>query len=147
MIPLDISNSIRVNAGENFMISVTPGTDTSKANDPRAKRFKIASVVSQNGATITQENGDEYKATYSINVVKDDKITITYEEQSVYRITINTKDINGEEYINIAHSVAKGWQYLEGQDKLCGLLHQIKSAKCQAMNWIFQLFIQIEDTV
>ena len=84
----------------------------------RAKRFKIASVVSQNGATITQENGDEYKATYSINVVKDDKITITYEEQSVYRITINTKDINGEEYINIAHSVAKGWQYLEGQDKI-----------------------------
>lgn len=117
-VPLDISNSIRVNAGENFMISVTPGTDTSKANDPRAKRFKIASVVSQNGATITQENGDEYKATYSINVVKDDKITITYEEQSVYRITINTKDINGEEYINIAHSVAKGWQYLEGQDKI-----------------------------
>ena len=117
-VPLDISNSIRVNAGENFMISVTPGTDTSKANDPRAKRFKIASVVSQNGATITQENGDEYKATYSINVVKDDKITITYEEQSVYRITINTKDINGEEYINIAHSVAKGWQYLEGHDKI-----------------------------
>ena len=117
-VPLDISNSIRVNAGENFMISVTPGTDTSKANDPRAKRFKIASVVSQNGATITQENGDEYKATYSINVVKDDKITITYEEQSVYRITINTKDINGEEYINIAHSVTKGWQYLEGQDKI-----------------------------
>ena len=117
-VPLDISNSIRVNAGENFMISVTPGTDTSKANDPRAKRFKIASVVSQNGATITQENGDEYKATYSINVVKDDKITITYEEQSVYRITINTKDINGEEYINIAHSVDKGWQYLEGQDKI-----------------------------
>ena len=117
-VPLDISNSIRVNAGENFMISVTPGTDTSKANDPRAKRFKIASVVSQNGATITQENGDEYKATYSINVVKDDTITITYEEQSVYRITINTKDINGEEYINIAHSVAKGWQYLEGQDKI-----------------------------
>lgn len=117
-VPLDISNSIRVNAGENFMISVTPGTDTSKANDPRAKRFKIASVVSQNGATITQENGDEYKETYSINVVKDDKITITYEEQSVYRITINTKDINGEEYINIAHSVAKGWQYLEGQDKI-----------------------------
>ena len=117
-VPLDISNSIRVNAGENFMISVTPGTDTSKANDPRAKRFKIASVVSQNGATITQENGDEYKATYSINVVKDDKITITYEEQSVYRITINTKDINGEEYINIAHSVAKGWQYLEDQDKI-----------------------------
>ena len=117
-VPLDISNSIRVNAGENFMISVTPGTDTSKANDPMAKRFKIASVVSQNGATITQENGDEYKATYSINVVKDDKITITYEEQSVYRITINTKDINGDEYINIAHSVAKGWQYLEGQDKI-----------------------------
>ena len=117
-VPLDISNSIRVNAGENFMISVTPGTDTSKANDPRAKRFKIASVVSQNGATITQENGDEYKATYSINVVKDDKITITYEEQSVYRITINTKDINGEEYINIAHSVENGWQYLKDQDKI-----------------------------
>ena len=117
-VPLDISNQIRVDAGENFVISVTSGTDTSKANDPRAKRFKIASVVSQNGATITQENGDEYKATYSINVVKDDKITITYEEQSVYRITINTKDINGEEYINIPHSEAKGWKYLKGQDKI-----------------------------
>lgn len=117
-VPLDISNQIRVDAGENFVISVTSGTDTSKANDPRAKRFKIASVVSQNGATITQENGDEYKATYSINVVKDDEITITYEEQSVYRITINTKDINGEEYINIPHSEAKGWKYLKGQDKI-----------------------------
>lgn len=117
-VPLDISNQIRVDAGENFVISVTSGTDTSKANDPRAKRFKIASVVSQNGATITQENGDEYKAIYSINVVKDDEITITYKEQSVYRITINTKDINGEEYINIPHSEAKGWKYLEGQDKI-----------------------------
>ena len=116
--PLDISNQIRVNAEENFMISVTPGTDTAKANNPKAKRFIIESVVSQEGATITKENGNENKATYSINFVKDDKITITYEEQSVYRITINTKDINGEEYINIAHSVAKGWQYLEGQDKI-----------------------------
>ena len=117
-VPLDISNQIRVDAGEKNIISKTNGTDTSKANDPRAKRFKIASVVSQNGATITQENGDEYKATYSINVVKDVKITITYEELSVYRITINTKDINGEEYINIPHSEAKGWKYLEGQDKI-----------------------------
>ena len=117
-VPLDISNQIRVDVGENFIISVTSGTDTSKANDPRAKRFKISSVVSQNGATITQENGDEYKANYSINVIKDDKITITYEEQSVYRITINTKDINGEEYINIAHSEKNGWKYLEGQDKI-----------------------------
>ena len=116
--PLDISNQIRVNAGENFIISVTPGTDTAKTNDPRAKRFIIESVVSQDGATITKENGNENKATYSINFVKDDTITITYKEQSVYRIFINTKDINGEEYINIEHSVAKGWQYLEGQDKI-----------------------------
>ena len=117
-VPLDISNQIRVNAGENFIISVTPGTDTAKTNDPRAKRFIIESVVSQDGATITKENGNENKATYSINFVKDDTITITYKEQSVYRIFINTKDINGEEYINIAHSVAKGWEYLEGQDKI-----------------------------
>lgn len=117
--PLDISNQIRVNAGENFIISVTPGTDTAKAtNNPKAKRFIIESVVSQEGATITKENGNENKATYSINFVKDDTITITYKEQSVYRIFINTKDINGEEYINIAHSVAKGWKYLEGQDKI-----------------------------
>lgn len=116
--PLDISNQIRVNAGENFIISVTPGTDTAKANNPKAKRFIIESVVSQDGATITKENGNENKATYSINFVKDDTITITYKEQSIYRITINTKDINGEEYINIAHSVAKGWEYLEGQDKI-----------------------------
>ena len=116
--PLDISNQIRVNAGENFIISVTPGTDTAKTNDPRAKRFIIESVVSQDGATITKENGNENKATYSINFVKDDTITITYKEQSVYRIFINTKDINGEEYINIEHSVAKGWKYLKDQDKI-----------------------------
>ena len=116
-VPLDMSNQIRVNAGENFVISVTPGTDTAKANNPKAKRFIIESVVSQEGATITKENGNENKATYSINFVKDDTITITYKEQSIYRITINTKDINGEEYINIPHSVAKGWEYLEGQDK------------------------------
>ena len=116
--PLDISNQIRVNAEENFIISVTPGTDTAKTNDPRAKRFIIESVVSQDGATITKENGNENKATYSINFVKDDTITITYKEQSVYRIFINTKDINGEEYINIAHSVEKGWQYLKNQDKI-----------------------------
>ena len=100
--PLDISNQIRVNAGENFIISVTPGTDTAKANNPKAKRFIIESVVSQEGTTITKENGNENKATYSINFVKDDTITITYKEQSIYRIFINTKDINGEEYINIA---------------------------------------------
>ena len=116
--PLDISNQIRVNAGENFIISVTPGTDTAKTNDPRAKRFIIESVVSQDGATITKENGNENKATYSINFVKDDTIAITYKEQSVYRIFINTKDINGEEYINIEHSVAKGWKYLKDQDKI-----------------------------
>ena len=116
--PLDISNPIRVNAGENFIISVTPGTDTAKANNPKAKRFIIESVVSQEGATITKENGNENKATYSINFVKDDTITITYKEQSIYRITINTKDINGEEYINIAHCKKNGWQYLEGQDKI-----------------------------
>ena len=116
--PLDISNQIRVNAGENFIISVTPGTDTAKTNDPRAKRFIIESVVSQDGATITKENGNENKATYSINFVKDYTITITYKEQSVYRIFINTKDINGEEYINIEHSVAKGWKYLKDQDKI-----------------------------
>lgn len=116
--PLDISNQIRVNAGENFIISVTPGTDTAKANNPKAKRFIIESVVSQDGATITKENGNENKATYSINFVKDDKITITYKEQSIYRIFINTKDINGEEYINIKHSVDKGWQYLKDQDKI-----------------------------
>ena len=117
-VPLDMLNQIRVNAGENFVISVTPGTDTAKANNPKAKRFIIESVVSQEGATITKENGNENKATYSINFVKDDTITITYKEQSIYRITINTKDINGEEYINIPHSVAKGWEYLKGQDKI-----------------------------
>lgn len=116
--PLDISNQIRVNAEENFIISVTPGTDTAKTNNPKAKRFIIESVVSQEGTTITKENGNENKATYSINFVKDDTITITYKEQSIYRIFINTKDINGEEYINIAHSEKNGWQYLKDQDKI-----------------------------
>ena len=89
--PLDISNQIRVNAGENFIISVTPGTDTAKANNPKAKRFIIESVVSQEGATITKENGNENKATYSINFVKDDTITITYKEQSITEYSLIQK--------------------------------------------------------
>ena len=53
-----------------------------------------------------------------LTLLKDDTITITYKEQSIYRIFINTKDINGEEYINIAHSEKNGWQYLKDQDKI-----------------------------
>lgn len=111
-IPVETNKQIRVNAGEDWVISVTPGAPNNK------KRYEIQSVVSQNGATITKNTGDEYGATYAIGFQKDDTLTITYDAEGAYRITINTKDKNGFEYINIDHSVKNGWKYLEDQEKL-----------------------------
>lgn len=119
-VPVKTGEEIRVNAGEDWMISVTPGKDNHKPVNyaDKKERFKIESVKTNNGAGITQTSGDEYGATYKIGITQDDEVVITYTNQGVYRITINTRDNNGVEYINVPHSIAKGWTYLEGQDKI-----------------------------
>lgn len=111
-VPVKTDEEIRVNAGEDWVVSVTPGAPNNK------KRYKITSVTSQNGANITKDAGDDYGATYAIRFQKDDIITIAYDAEGVYRITINTVDNNGFEYINIEHSKKNGWDYLPEQHKL-----------------------------
>lgn len=111
-VPVETNKQIRVNAGEDWMVSVTPGAPNNK------KRYKITSVTSQNGANITKDAGDDYGATYAIRFQKDDIITIAYDAEGAYRITINTEDNNGFEYINTAHSEENGWEYLPEQHKL-----------------------------
>ena len=111
-VPVETNKQIHVNAGEDWVVSVTPGAPNNK------KRYKITSVTSQNGANITKDAGDDYGATYAIRFQKDDTITVTYDAEGVYRITINTVDNNGFEYINIAHSEKNEWKYLPEQHKL-----------------------------
>lgn len=111
-VPVKTGEEIRVNAGEDWVVSVTPGVPNNK------KRYKITSVTSQNGANITKAAGDDYGATYAIRFQKDDIITIAYDAEEVYRVTINTEDNNGFEYINIEHSKENGWDYLPEQHKL-----------------------------
>ena len=111
-VPVETNKQIHVNAGEDWVVSVTPGAPNNK------KRYKITSVTSQNGANITKNAGDDYGATYAIRFQKDDTITVTYDAEGVYRITINTVDNNGFEYINIAHSEKNEWKYLPEQHKL-----------------------------
>ena len=111
-VPVETNKQIRVNAGEDWVVSVTPGAPNNK------KRYKISSVTSQNGANITKDAGDDYGATYAIHFQKDDIITIAYDAEGAYRITINTEDNNGFEYINIEHSKENGWDYLPEQHKL-----------------------------
>lgn len=111
-VPVETNKQIHVNAGEDWVVSVTPGAPNNK------KRYKITSVTSQNGASITKNAGDDYGATYAIRFQKDDTITVTYDAEGVYRITINTVDNNGFEYINIAHSEKNEWKYLPEQHKL-----------------------------
>lgn len=111
-VPVETNKQIHVNAGEDWVVSVTPGAPNNK------KRYKITSVTSQNGANITKNAGDDYGATYAIRFQKDDTITVTYDAEGVYRITINTVDNNGFEYINTKHSEENGWDYLPEQHKL-----------------------------
>lgn len=111
-VPVETNKQIRVNAGEDWVVSVTPGAPNNK------KRYKISSVTSQNGANITKDAGDDYGATYAIHFQKDDIITIAYDAEGVYHVTINTEDNNGFEYINIEHSKDNGWDYLPEQHKL-----------------------------
>lgn len=119
-VPVETNKQIRVNAGEDWVISVTPGKDNHKPANyaDKKERFKIESVKTEKGAGITQTSGDEYGATYKIGINQDDTVIISYTNQGVYRVTINTKDNAGVEYINISHSIKNGWTYLEGQDKI-----------------------------
>ena len=111
-VPVKTGEEIRVNAGEDWVVSVTPGVPNNK------KRYKITSVTSQNGANIIKAAGDDYGATYAIRFQKDDIITIAYDAEGVYRVMINTVDNNGIEYINIEHSKENGWDYIPEQHKL-----------------------------
>ena len=119
-VPVETNKQIRVNAGEDWVISVTPGKDNHKPANyaDKKERFKIESVKTEKDAGITQTSGDEYGATYKIGINQDDTVIISYTNQGVYRVTINTKDNAGVEYINISHSIKNGWTYLEGQDKI-----------------------------
>ena len=103
-VPFDITKNVRVNAGKDWTISITPGPANNK------KRYKIKDVMSQSGATITRRAGDDYGAIYNISFRKDDTIIITYDALGVYRVTINTRSNDGTEYINILHSKQNGYE-------------------------------------
>ena len=124
-VPVETNKPIRVNAGEDWMVSVTPGKDNHKPANyaDKKERFKIESVKTNNGAGITQTSGDEYGATYKIGITQDDEVVITYTDKGVYHVTINTTyhdttDNKEKEYINVQHSIAKGWTYLEDKKKI-----------------------------
>ena len=111
-VKVNTAETIRVNAGETWKFTVKPGT----ANKVR---YKIGSVKGADASTsIKQVSGDEYEAYYEANFQKDDTVTIAYDKKGVYRVTINTVDNNGFEYINIEHSKKNGWDYLPEQHKL-----------------------------
>lgn len=112
-VKVNTTETIRVNAGETWKFTVKPGT----ANKVR---YKIASVTAADASStsITRVSGDEYEANYEANFKKDDTVTVAYDEKGVYRVTINTEDNNGFEYINIEHSKENGWDYLPKQHKL-----------------------------
>ena len=124
-VPVETNKQIRVNAGEDWVISVTPGKDNHKPANyaDKKERFKIESVKTEKGAGITQTSGDEYGATYKIGITQDDEVVITYTDKGVYHVTINTTyhdttDNTEKEYINVQHSIAKGWTYLEDKKKI-----------------------------
>lgn len=111
-VKVNTAETIRVNAGETWKFTVKPGT----ANKVR---YKIGSVTAADASTsIKRVSGDEYEAYYEANFQKDDTVTIAYDKKGVYRVTINTEDNNGFEYINIEHSKGNGWDYLPEQHKL-----------------------------
>ena len=111
-VKVNTAETIRVNAGETWKFTVKPGT----ANKVR---YKIGSVTAVDASTsIKRVSGDEYEANYEAKFQKDDTVTIAYDKTGVYRVTINTEDNNGFEYINIEHSKENGWDYLPEQHKL-----------------------------
>lgn len=97
-VKVNTADTIRVNAGETWKFTVKPGT----ANKVR---YKIGSVTAVDAPTrITRVSGDEYEANYEANFQKDDTVTIAYDKEGVYRVTINRTASDGTEYLNEEHS-------------------------------------------
>lgn len=97
-VKVNTAETIRVNAGETWKFTVKPGT----ANKVR---YKIGSVTAVDASTsITRVSGDEYEAYYEANFQKDDTVTIAYDKEGVYRVTINRTASDGTEYLNEEHS-------------------------------------------
>ena len=137
--PIDITKPIRVNAGKDLTITVIPGIDTSKPTGyvDNRKRYKITSVKLANGNEIEKKTGDAYGATYTMSFKQDDTITITYDTEGVYRVTINTKGNDGTQYINIEHSVEKGWKYLPDKDQI---MYEFTNKDVNSMNGNYVTF-------
>ena len=97
-VKVNTAETIRVNAGETWKFTVKPGT----ANKVR---YKIGSVTAADASTsIKRVSGDEYDAYYEANFQKDDTVTIAYDKEGVYRVTINRTASDGTEYLNEEHS-------------------------------------------
>ena len=98
-VKVNTAETIRVNAGETWKFTVKPGT----ANQVR---YKIGSVTAADASStsITRVSGDEYEAYYEANFQKDDTVTIAYNKEGVYRVTINRTASDGTEYLNEEHS-------------------------------------------
>ena len=97
-VKVNTAETIRVNAGETWKFTVKPGT----ANKVR---YKIGSVKGADTSTIIKQvSGDEYEAYYEANFLKDDTVTIAYDKEGVYRVTINRTASDGTEYLNEEHS-------------------------------------------
>lgn len=98
-VKVNTAETIRVNAGETWKFTVKPGT----ANKVR---YKIGSVTAADASStrITRVSGDEYEAYYEANFQKDDTVTIAYDKEGVYRVTINRTASDGTEYLNEDHS-------------------------------------------
>ena len=97
-VKVNTAETIRVNAGETWKFTVKPGT----ANKVR---YKIGSVTATDASTsIKRVSGDEYEANYEANFQKDDTVTIAYDKEGVYRVTINRTASDGTEYLNEEHS-------------------------------------------
>lgn len=97
-VKVNTAETIRVNAGETWKFTVKPGT----ANKVR---YKIGSVTAGASTTsIKRVSGDEYEANYEANFQKDDTVTIAYDKEGVYRVTINRTASDGTEYLNEEHS-------------------------------------------
>lgn len=98
-VKVNTADTIRVNAGETWKFTVKPGT----ANQVR---YKIGSVTAADASStsIRRVSGDEYEANYEANFQKDDTVTIAYDKDGVYRVTINRTASDGTEYLNEEHS-------------------------------------------
>lgn len=97
-VKVNTADTIRVNAGETWKFTV-------KTETANKVRYKIGSVTAVDASTrITRVSGDEYEANYEANFQKDDTVTIAYDKEGVYRVTINRTASDGTEYLNEEHS-------------------------------------------